>query len=269
MLIKSVGLSTYRQEVKWSRWDMTASLVGYDYIDLVVTSGLNAVLLPPVIINPTGLESLVRIAEKATFDEISDFQLIFEQLINSTKTYIDQLLDSVAGLILIGGEDVCPLIYGQLPNTNTGHWNLVRDVFEIALVRVSMQRDLPILAICRGHQVLNVACGGTLIQHIPDRIVGNIDHTGPASGQEFNSEIKVNGGKFAKNVYESPSFVKCFHHQAIDELGLGLITVALGQDGVIEAVESESHKFVLGLQWHPEKAGDLKPFDEFAKAILD
>jgi putative glutamine amidotransferase len=157
---------------------------------------------------------------------------------NVQAANVAAFLDRLDGILLSGGVDVDPALYGQAPHARLGRVDRKRDDFELALTREALRRDLPILAICRGQQVLNVATGGTLVQDIPS---------------ELNS----------------------FHHQAIDRLGAGLVVSARSAgDGVVEGVEIPGRRFVVAVQWHPEafwgEADSFQPlFDAHAAACLE
>jgi anthranilate synthase component 2/putative glutamine amidotransferase len=261
-----VGLSTYKQNVKWARWNQTASILGYDYIDLAVAAGLSAVLLPPIVNDPRGFEELDRIASELTADGMDEFQSQFELILKSTESYAEPIINVLGGLILVGGEDVCPLIYGQLPGKSTGDRHLLRDIFEIALIRVALAHDLPILAICRGHQILNVACGGTLIQDIHETF--DIPSHNSIDANGIATEVLVDKGSIVSRIYSPNEKVTCYHHQSLGKVASILKVTATSRDGVIEAVEAPDYRYVLGLQWHPEKADDLRPFLDFAKAVM-
>jgi putative glutamine amidotransferase len=144
-----------------------------------------------------------------------------------------EVLARVDALLLSGGSDVDPALYGAAPHPKLGRVLRERDNFELALAREALARDLPLLGVCRGHQVLNVALGGTLVQDIPSVSLSAGTRLAALLGRE---RVGVNSS----------------HHQAIDVLGTGLRVSALADDGLIEAVELESRRFVLGVQWHPE-----------------
>ncbi len=167
---------------------------------------------------------------------------------------IPALLDRLDGLVLTGGSDVDPSIYGEEPHPQLGPVFRERDDFEIALSREAYRRDLPILAICRGHQVLNVATGGTLIQDLPSQQSGgSVDHDPDTQRAERVHEVRILDGCRLRRVLEKESVgVNSFHHQAIRDLGPGLVATGWSPDGVVEAVEDPSRRFVLGVQWHPE-----------------
>ena len=165
----------------------------------------------------------------------------------------EALLDRLDGLVLSGGIDVDPALYGQAPHPKLGRVDRARDEFELALTRLALRRDLPLLAICRGQQVLNVALGGTLVQDIPSLVPGAVVHEAPGRRTRRAHPVEVaQGSRLAEILGAGPVLVNSFHHQSIDRLGEGLAVTGRAPDGVIEAVEMADHSFVLGVQWHPE-----------------
>lgn len=167
---------------------------------------------------------------------------------------IEQILDLSSGLVLTGGEDVEPRRYGQEPHPKLGATNPDRDRMELAAVRGALDRDLPVLAICRGMQLLNVALGGTLYQDLPTDLDGDLLHEQEAPvGDGWHSARVDPASRLASIFDETQLFINSFHHQAIREPGDGLRPVAWAEDGVIEAVEGPDHQWVFGVQWHPER----------------
>jgi putative glutamine amidotransferase len=183
----------------------------------------------------------------------------------------EDIVRSVGGLLLPGGGDVLPAIYGAAAHSSFDAAEAGRDDYEIELVRRAIEADLPLFAICRGIQVLNVARGGTLVQDIPDEIGGTIDHVikdprfaiahdvwmAPGSMLERLMRTRIEDGEICP--------VNSRHHQAVKELGEGLVASATAPDGVIEAVEDPSRRFCVGVQWHPEnfyRTGEFRPLFE-------
>ena len=171
------------------------------------------------------------------------------------------------GLVLTGGGDVDPAAYGEDPDPEVGGVNPVRDASERALLAAALQADLPVLAICRGCQVLNVYLGGTLHQHLPD-VIGSLDHRKVAMQFE-DVDVATEPGTRTAAVFGPTTTVRCSHHQAIRDLGRDLVVTARAGDGVIEAVELPSAHFVLAVQWHPEEAMDQRPFDALVRAARE
>jgi putative glutamine amidotransferase len=184
---------------------------------------------------------------------------------------VDPLLEQLSGLLLTGGPDLDPACYGAEPDPELGPIDHDADVFEIELCRQADRRGLPILGICRGSQVLNVARGGTLYQHLPDVTDGTIEHRQSEPGDRTTHEVRVSPDSgLAQTTGGGPVNVNSFHHQAIKRLGLDLRAVAWAKDGVIEAVEGPDGHFVLGVQWHAEtlvdKAEQLALFERLVAA---
>jgi gamma-glutamyl-gamma-aminobutyrate hydrolase PuuD len=153
-------------------------------------------------------------------------------------------------LVLTGGPDVAPATYGASPHAQTDEPRLERDHWEMALCQAALRQGLPLLAICRGLQVLNVATGGTLHQHLPD-VLGHDDHR-PALGRTSPNRVDLVQGSRAASVLGLRTEGHCHHHQAVDRLGAGLVAVGAAEDGTVEAVEVAGPGFALGVQWHPE-----------------
>jgi putative glutamine amidotransferase len=164
------------------------------------------------------------------------------------------LLDRLDGLLLSGGADVDPALYGRTPHPRLGRVVPERDDFELALCREALRRDTPILAICRGQQVLNVATGGTLVQDIPSVIAGAVDHDPPTERWNAIHEVALLQGSRLRAILGRETVrVNSFHHQAVDTLGQGLVACAHSQpDGIVEGIEDPSRRFAVGVQWHPE-----------------
>ena len=179
-----------------------------------------------------------------------------------------QSLESIDGLVLTGGTDINPARYAQDRAPETGDRDDPRDELEIRLLRDALAAELPVLAICRGMQLLNVACGGTLIQHLPSTEIHIVKPREAAA-----HIVYVTGGaRLIAIIGEGEHEVNSRHHQAVDRPGDGLIVSAKSPDGVIEAIERPGESFVLGVQWHPEdriliSADDRKLFEAFASAL--
>lgn len=167
---------------------------------------------------------------------------------------IEQILDLSSGLVLTGGEDVEPRRYGQDPHPKLGATNPDRDQMELDAVHAALNRALPVLAICRGMQLLNVALGGTLYQDLPSDLAGDLLHEQEAPvGDGWHTARVEPDSRLASIFGETTLFINSFHHQAIRELGDGLRAVAWAEDGVIEGVEGTDHPWLFGVQWHPER----------------
>jgi putative glutamine amidotransferase len=221
-----IGLTTYLQQAQTGVWDVNASFLPAVYIEGVNLGGGSAVLLPPQPVDAA-------VAER--------------------------VLTGVDGLIVTGGRDVGPASYGQLRHSATDEPAGERDAWEFALLEVALRRGMPVLGICRGAQVLNVALGGTLHQHLPD-VLGHTRHQQGNAVFSTSTVHIVPGTRLAGLIGES-SDAQCYHHQAIDRLGDGLIISAQDTtDGVVEAVEKDpalpGNQFLVAVQWHPEERLD-------------
>ncbi len=164
------------------------------------------------------------------------------------------LLGHVDGLLLSGGSDVDPVFFDEAPHAKLGTVVRERDDFELALCREALGRNLPLLAICRGHQVLNVATGGTLVQDIASQIAADVEHDSRRPRPERVHEVRIlEGTRLRRLLGKETVGVNSFHHQAVRDLGRGLVATAWSTvDGVIEAVEAPDRHFAIGVQWHPE-----------------
>jgi putative glutamine amidotransferase len=169
-----------------------------------------------------------------------------------------EYLDRVSALLLTGGADLDPALYGEERHPTVKRVFPERDAFEIALCRDALRRDLPTLAICRGHQVLNVATGGTLIQDIPSQVEAAADHDPDVERWERSHDVAIlPGTRLRELLGRDRVAVNSFHHQAVKDLGRGLVLSARGcDDGVIEGMEMPDRRFVIGVQWHPESFWD-------------
>ncbi|NIM06939.1 MAG: gamma-glutamyl-gamma-aminobutyrate hydrolase family protein [Armatimonadetes bacterium] len=161
---------------------------------------------------------------------------------------------NLPGVILTGGGDIQPSFYGEAERVAPRRLSRARDEFELLLCQKALQHSLPLLAICRGMQVLVVAAGGKLLQHIPDDLPGALVHDAPSPGDALGHlvEIRANS-RLAGFLGEGPCFVNTSHHQAPSRLGTGLAACAFSTDGLIEAVEKPSAPFLIGIEWHPER----------------
>lgn len=200
------------------------------------------------------------------------------RIIESSLT-VEEALAGVDGLLLTGGDDVAPTRYGETAHPSVVEAEPGRDEFELALVAEARKRRLPILAICRGVQVLNVACGGTLVQDIPSEVKGALDHSlgvPPHQPYSLAHEVWIDKDTLLwKLMRERLSDadaceVNSRHHQAIKRLARGFRVAATAPDGVIEAIENPAARFCLGVQWHPEnffRTGEFRPlFEGFVEA---
>lgn len=167
---------------------------------------------------------------------------------------INELLDIIDGLIIPGGdEDINPQFYGQEITSDRVKTNDERAKFELALTKAAINRDMPVFGICNGLQIINILFGGTLIQHIPDNHSSDINHEQPAPKHVPTHRVILEEGTLLSKLSVSNDIeVNTTHHQAIDKVGTGLTVSAKAPDGIIEAIESKNHKFLVGVQWHSE-----------------
>ncbi len=166
---------------------------------------------------------------------------------------VEALLDHLCGVLLTGGPDLDPSFYGAEPHAELGPTDALVDEFELELCRRADARGMPLLGICRGAQLLNVARRGSLHQHIPDLKLGPIVHRQSEPGDRTTHEVRVApDSALAQTTGGGPMMVNSFHHQAIDRLGKRLRAVAFSPDGLIEAIEDADATLVLGVQWHAE-----------------
>jgi putative glutamine amidotransferase len=182
-----------------------------------------------------------------------------------------ELLGRVDGLVLSGGSDVDPALYGEPVHPSVTQIFRERDEFEIALCRESLRQDLPLLAICRGHQVLNVARGGTLVQDIPSELRGSGNHDPERERWEPAHDVRVEPGTRLHRILGRERVeVNSFHHQAVKTLGERLVASAWSiVDGVVEGIEAADRRFAIGVQWHPEAFWNRSPgFQSLFEALV-
>ncbi len=214
-----IGLTTYLEQAKQGVWDVRAAFLPQQYFDAVSASGGIAVLLPP---QP------------------------------EPDAAAPAVLDGLDGLILTGGLDVQPELYGAQRHPLTDPARPDRDAWELALFRGAEERRIPVLAICRGLQLVNVARGGTLHQHLPEALGTERYRIG--GGVFATNEVTVDGGsRLAGMVGAGALDVHSYHHQGIDRLGDGLVVSARTDDGLVQAFEAEGDQYLVGVQWHPEE----------------
>lgn len=227
-----VGITSYLERAAWGVWDQPAALIPQLYVDAVAAAGAVPVLLPP---QPTG-------------------------------GVPEALMARLDGLVVAGGPDVDPARYGARPHERTGAPHPPRDDWEFALVRAALAAGLPLLGVCRGLQVLNVALGGDLVQHLPDRIGEQSHQVAPAT---FHRRVvRTEPDSRLAGILGGQAEVLCYHHQAVDRIGTGLRPVAWSADGTVEALELPGARFALGVQWHPEAdPGDPRLFRSFVNAV--
>jgi anthranilate synthase component 2/putative glutamine amidotransferase len=225
-----IGISSYLDTASWGVWQMSAALIPQIYVTAVTRAGGVAVVLPPQ-------ESGAR-----------------------------ETVAALDGLVLAGGPDLDPSSYNEAPHPRTGTPNAERDAWEFDLLSEALEQDIPILGVCRGMELLNVARGGRLIQHLPDN-VGDLGHQ-PAPAVFGNQIVRVRpSSRLATILGHAPVAVRCYHHQAVGKVGVGLLPAAWCGDETVEAVEMPDREFVFGVQWHPETdPTDTRLFDALVEA---
>jgi gamma-glutamyl-gamma-aminobutyrate hydrolase PuuD len=224
-----VGITTYRERAQWGEWNLPADLLPAEYSGAVQDAGGVALLLPPAL-----------------------------------EAHAAPALDGLHGVIIAGGPDVDPSRYRAERHPKTGGAREERDAWELAVVHAALARDLPLLAICRGIQVLNTALGGTLIQHLPD-VVGSEIHS-PVVGAHGRHEVALEPGSALAAICGARCEIATHHHQALDELGAGVVACGWADDGTVEAVMLPDRAWAIGVQWHPEAYAGEKLFGAFVAA---
>ncbi|HEU5160239.1 MAG TPA: gamma-glutamyl-gamma-aminobutyrate hydrolase family protein [Streptosporangiaceae bacterium] len=224
-----IGVTTYLEAARWGAWVREAALVPAPYVSAVERAGGVPVLLPP---------ASTRSAKAA--------------------------VHALDGIVLAGGGDVEPGLYGAKRHAETGPPQPARDRYEFTLIRTAIEADVPFLGIGRGMQVLNVARDGDLVQHLPDA-VGHDGHASVA-GKMTAHEVRITLAGTLGKILGERADVPAHHHQAVRRLGRGLVAVAWTDDQVVEAVELQGHRFGLGVQWHPEEDDDPRLLEAFVAA---
>jgi gamma-glutamyl-gamma-aminobutyrate hydrolase PuuD len=219
-----IGITAYAEPaVRWGVWEVPAAVVPLAYVRQVEAAGGRPVLVPP------------------------------------SLDGIEETIDVVDGLLFSGGSDIDPDEYGQEAHPETNGIRPERDRAELALLTAALDRDLPLLAVCRGSQVLNVARGGDLVQHLPE-VVGDEKHK-HTPGTFADHEVDVKEGTRLRALLGERAPVKSHHHQGFGRVGEGLVETAWAEDGTLEAVEDPDKRFAVGVLWHPEEGEDAALFD--------
>ena len=217
-----IGITTYAEQARWGVWDAPTALAPMSYVSAVANAGGRPLLVPP------------------------------------SEDAIDETLDALDGLLFSGGSDLDPSLYGAEPHPTVNGTRPDRDRAELALMRRALARDMPVLAVCRGMEVMNVALGGNLVQHLPD-VVGHENHK-HTPGVFGDHEVDVEPESRLGGVLGKRAPVKSHHHQGVGRLGAGLVEVAWAEDGTIEGVEDPRRRLALGVLWHPEQGEDFALF---------
>jgi gamma-glutamyl-gamma-aminobutyrate hydrolase PuuD len=213
-----IGITTYAQDAQWGVWHLPAALIPLDYVDAVERAGGRPVLIPP------------------------------------SEDGVEETLELLDGIVFSGGADVDPALYGAEAHPETDEPQARRDRGELALLQAALEHDVPMLAVCRGVQLLNVARGGDLVQHLPEQVGNDVHKQTPGTFVEHAVELKE-GSRLA-NIVGRRAEVTSHHHQALARLGDGLVETAWAADGTLEGVEDPSMRFTVGVQWHPEAGQD-------------
>ena len=218
-----IGVTTYLTLARFGVWEDDAALIPAAYVRAVEAAGGRALLVPP------------------------------------SMQGIEETLDRLDGVLFSGGSDLDPEIYGQETHAETNGVVPERDRAELALLQAALERDMPVLAVCRGSQVLNVARGGDLVQHLPD-VVGDEKHK-HTPGVFADHDVDLVSGTRVQQILGDRAPVKSHHHQGYGQLGQGLREAARADDGTVEALEDPSRRFALGVLWHPEAGEDFALFE--------
>ena len=226
-----VGVTSYVEQARFGAWDVPAALIPLSYVHAIERAGGRALVVPPA------------------------------------EDGVEETLDALDGLLLSGGSDLDPSLYGEDAHPETRNIRPQRDLAEMALLRAALARDLPVLAVCRGSQVLNVARGGNLVQHLPE-VLGTQAHR-ETPGVFSDHGVEVDPDSRLGGIVGSSVEVKSHHHQGYGELGEGLRVVARAEDGTIEAVEDPEHRFAVGVLWHPEEGKDASLFEALVAEARD
>jgi len=222
-----IGITTYVTPAKWGSWDQQAALVPAAYVEAIQRAGGRPLLVPP------------------------------------SEDGVDETLDALDGVLFSGGSDLDPELYEQDAHDETVGTHPERDRAELALLEAALARDMPVLAVCRGSQVLNVARGGDLVQHLPD-VVGDEKHK-HTPGTFADHDVTLEDGTRLASLLGDRAPVKSHHHQGFGRVGDGLRVAAHAEDGTIEAVEDPNRRFALGVLWHPEAGEDMRLFEELVR----
>lgn len=217
-----IGITSYAEEIRWGVWSEDAALVPLAYVRAVEHAGGRPLVVPP------------------------------------SKDGLEETLDALDGVIFSGGGDLDPELYGAEAHAATDVPRKERDAAELRLLEAALERDMPVLAICRGSQLLNVARGGDLVQHLPES-VGHEQHR-HERGSFSDHDVKVEADSRLGGLLGDRAPVKSHHHQGYGRIGSGLREVAWAEDGVVEGLEDADKRFALGVLWHPEEGEDFALF---------
>jgi putative glutamine amidotransferase len=222
-----IGITSYAEEIRWGVWTEEAALVPLAYVRAVEEAGGRPLVVPP------------------------------------SGDGVEETLAALDGVVFSGGGDLDPELYGAEPHDETDVPRQERDAAELHLLEAALERDMPVLAICRGSQLLNVARGGDLVQHLPEEVGHEQHRHEPGSFSEHN--VKVAADSRLGGLLGDRAPVKSHHHQGYGRIGSGLREVAWAEDGVVEGLEDADKRFALGVLWHPEEGEDFVLF----KGLVD
>jgi gamma-glutamyl-gamma-aminobutyrate hydrolase PuuD len=218
-----VGITAYVEPARWGSWDQLAVLIPHDYVRMLEAAGARPLVVPP------------------------------------SEDGVEETLDALDGLLFSGGADLDPALYGANAHDETDDPRRDRDAGELALLRAALERDLPTLAVCRGSQLLNVARGGDLVQHLPETL-GDERHK-EVSGTFSDHGVEVRPDSRLASLVGERAPVKSHHHQGFGRVGEGLVEIAWAEDGTLEGVEDPTRRFAVGVLWHPEAGEDTALFE--------
>ena len=218
-----IGITAYAEDARWGVWEAPAALIPLAYVSAVERAGGRPLLIPP------------------------------------SEDGIEETLAVLDGLLFSGGADLDPDTYGAEAHPETNGVRPARDQAELALLEAALARDMPVLAVCRGSQVLNVALGGDLVQHLPE-VVGHERHK-HTPGVFADHDVDVLPGTRLHALVGDHAPVKSHHHQGYGRIGDGLREAARAEDGTVEAIEDPERRFALGVLWHPEAGEDAALFE--------
>jgi len=218
-----VGITSYAEEVTWGAWVEEAALVPLSYVRAIERAGGRPLVIPP------------------------------------SEGAIEETLAVLDGILFSGGSDLHPALYDAEAHPETQGVHEARDRAEMALLAAALERDMPVLAVCRGSQVLNVARGGDLVQHLPE-VLGHEEHK-HTPGEYSDHEVTLEPDTRVGGLLGERTPVKSHHHQGFGRIGEGLRTAGYAEDGTVEALEDPSKRFAVGVLWHPEEGEDMALFE--------
>jgi putative glutamine amidotransferase len=222
-----VGITSYAEEVTWGAWVEEAALVPLAYVRAIERAGGRPLVVPP------------------------------------SEDAIEETLSVLDGIVFSGGGDLDPELYDAQPHPETDEAREVRDRAEMALLSAALERDMPVLAVCRGSQVLNVARGGDLVQHLPE-VLGHERHR-HTPGEWSDHDVELEPESRVGGVLGDRAPVKSHHHQGYGRIGEGLRETGWADDGTVEALEDPSKRFAVGVLWHPEEGEDMALFEALVR----